>query len=221
MRFAPQISPVRASCVAVFLAFSALFASRAMAFSVFNDRNAWEAAVASATIVTDLFDTNIPGGSQITFDSGVVSTNAGGRLYTFDNSVSYGSYANGLDPLGMFGSISNTWAFPEPVIGFGADWSAVLSYTSFTVIGDFDGTGPQSLSISNAMSGGHSPPFLGIVGLSDFNEVRFMSSETQNYFSDHLSFAVASIPEPATAFLLALGLVGIAAGRRRTAARSR
>jgi hypothetical protein len=201
----------------VLLAFSALFASPATAFSVFDDRSAWEAAVAGATIVTDSFDTNIPGASQITFDSGVVSTNAGGRLYTFDNSVSFGYYANGLDALGMYGSISNTWTFPEPVIGFGADWSAVLSYTDFTVIGDFDGTGPQSLNISAAIGGRYVPQFLGIVGLSDFDEVRFVSSETQNYFADHLSFAVAGapIPEPTAALCFAVGFVVLSAALQR------
>jgi hypothetical protein len=153
----------------VLLAFSALFASPATAFSVFDDRSAWEAAVAGATIV------------------------------------------------GMYGSISNTWTFPEPVIGFGADWSAVLSYTDFTVIGDFDGTGPQSLNISAAIGGRYVPQFLGIVGLSDFDEVRFVSSETQNYFADHLSFAVAGapIPEPTAALCFAVGFVGLSAGLQR------
>jgi hypothetical protein len=217
MCFAAWIPRHWAFHIALLVAFSALHSTPSAAYSVFTDRGAWEAAIAGATRVTDPFDANIAGGPQITFDSGVVSTNAGGRLYTFDNSVSFGAYANGLDAQGLYGAISNTWAFSEPIVGFGADWSAVLSYTGFTVIGDFDGTGSQGLDLSALIGGRSGPQFVGIVGLSEFDEVRFVSSETQNYAADRLAFAVARapIPEPTAVLCFAVGFVVLGAALRR------
>jgi hypothetical protein len=59
------------------------------------------------------------------------------------------------------------------------------------------------------------------VDLTDIDSIRLSNVSTTSGLNDGWRIAEIStaVPEPSTALLVALGLVGIAAGRRRTAAR--
>ena len=102
----------RSRCLlsATLIVFGALVASSATAFSVYTDRTAWEAAVAGSMIVDDPFDNNIASVLQITFDSGVVSTNTAAEFCCGDNRVSGGTYFNASDGDAGTASMTTTWA---------------------------------------------------------------------------------------------------------------
>lgn len=205
---------------AVLIAFGALVASSATAFSVFTDRTAWEAAVAGSMIVDDPFDNNIVGALQITFDSGVVSTTTAAGFFPDDNGVDSGRWENANDGDAIGASMSTTWDFPMAIIGFGADWEATADIGPLTVTGDFDGTGLMTVNFGTEL-GGDGTGFLGIVGLDSFDQVTFESASNflEIYTADNLSFAKAGtpIPEPSAVlcFAVGFGVLGAAQRRRR------
>ncbi|WP_179954271.1 PEP-CTERM sorting domain-containing protein [Denitrobaculum tricleocarpae] len=173
--------------------------------------NDFNSAVGAAPVTTETFSNNIPGAVEITFDSGVVSTAAGGFG---DNGVSNGLFRGGLDPNGIFAPRTLTWTFPVPVIGFIADFGRT-SALEVTILGS-----GEVFDIFTEIGAG-SGAFGLIDSLTPFRRIQFSvqnSNGGDSFDIDNLRFAaapsIAAVPEPGTLALFGLGLAGFALARR-------
>lgn len=170
------------------------------AFTTYTNRAAWEAALAGFPITTDPFNTSIDSAQSITLDSGIISLNSGpitlpNPPYN-NNSVAAGVYGNATQN-GTPATASNsiTWTFPAAVRGFGADFISA-SMGRLTLSGDFDGMGPQTLTVYNAISG--SDGFLGVIGSTPFSTVVYGNNTTtvDGFSIDNASFSPVPGPLP-------------------------
>ena len=104
--------------------------SSVSAYTIYTNRTAWEAALAtnpSYKITTDTFSNTISSAQSITLDSGIVSTNSAPPTLpnSFNNnSVNSGVYDNASGTL-TGASDTITWQFPATVLAFGADFSRI------------------------------------------------------------------------------------------------
>lgn len=186
--------------------------SSVSAYTIYTNRTAWEAALAtnpSYKITTDTFSNTISSAQSITLDSGIVSTNSAPPTLPnqFNNNsvsiVTSGAYDNATQA-GTGNSASNTitWQFPAPVWAFGADFFSAGA-GRLTLIGNFDGTGDQTILVNNTIGGRDG--FLGIVGTAEFSSVVFSNNTTtvDSFEIDNASFAT-KVPEPnmVTAFAI-------------------
>jgi hypothetical protein len=192
--------------------------SSANAFTIYTNRAAWEAAIPGSTIITDTFSNSIASAQSITLDSGIVSTNSIPPTLpnSFNNNsvsiVNPGVYDNATQA-GTGNSASNmiTWVFPSAhVFAFGADFISA-NVDSLTLIGNFDGTGDQTILVNNTIGGGTG--FLGVVGMAKFSSVIFGNNLTvvDSFSIDNASFAVL---EPSTVALVLMGGVGLLSRKR-------
>ncbi|CCI18249.1 conserved membrane hypothetical protein [Microcystis aeruginosa PCC 9807] len=178
--------------------------SSVSAYTIYTNRTAWEAAITanpSYKITTDTFSNTISSAQSITLDSGIVSTNSVPPTLpnSFDNNsvnvVTPGAYDNATQA-GTGNSASNTitWQFPAPVWAFGADFFSANT-DRLTLIGNFDGTGNQTILVNNTIAGSNG--FLGIVGMAEFSSVVFSNNTTtvDSFHIDNASFAT-KVPEP-------------------------
>lgn len=190
------------------------------AIMTFDDRSAFEAAVAGASLIEDAFENPIPGAEQVTFDSGVVSTNLPVSVFPDDNSV---VPFNGVD--GIYrNSVNNstnqladliTWDFPMPVIGFGFELSAASpDGVEVTFNG---GSGIESFLFYDLNSDVTSGGFVGFVADTAFETIFFSNDNpisTDSFNIDDLVFALAAsdptaVPLPTTLPLTLFGIAGL------------
>jgi len=175
--------------------------SSVSAYTIYTNRTAWEAALAtnpSYKITTDTFSNTISSAQSITLDSGIVSTNSAPPTLPnppFNNNsvsiVNSGVYDNASGTL-TGASDTITWQFPATVLAFGADFSRI---DELTLTGNFDGTGDQTISINPTIGGENG--FLGIIGTAEFSSVIFANNTTavDSFSIDNASFAT-KVPEP-------------------------
>ncbi|MCZ8067418.1 MAG: PEP-CTERM sorting domain-containing protein [Microcystis sp. LE17-20D] len=175
--------------------------SSVSAYTIYTNRTAWEAALAtnpSYKITTDTFSNPISSAQSITLDSGIVSTNSAPPTLPnppFNNNsvsiVNSGVYDNASGTL-TGASDTITWQFPATVLAFGADFSRI---DELTLTGNFDGTGDQTISINPTIGGENG--FLGIIGTAEFSSVIFANNTTavDSFSIDNASFAT-KVPEP-------------------------
>ncbi len=151
----------------------------------------FQAAIGTAKTTTETFSNDIPGAVEITFDSGVVSTLAGGEqgFANEDNAVSGGRFAGGMDGNGIGGALTLTWTFPMPVIGFVAEF----------VLNEFvrlDVSIPGSRQFFDINTGiGEERGVFGLVDTaSPFTQIQFSVLDSilvDNFSIDNLTFAAA------------------------------
>ncbi len=183
------------------------------AYTIYTNRTAWEAAITanpSYKITTDTFSNPISSAQSITLDSGIVSTNSipptlPNPPYNNNsvNVVNPGVYDNATQAsTGNSASNTITWQFPASVWAFGADFFSTNT-DRLTLIGNFDGTGNQTLVINNTIGGPDG--FLGIVGTAEFSSVVFSNNTTtvDSFRIDNASFAT-KVPEPNTVAAFAI-----------------
>lgn len=168
---------------------------------------AWEMALGGVVITTNTFSNPIPSAQTIALDTGIISTNSIPPLLPnlFDNnSVNAGVYGNATQA-GTDNSASNTidWTFPKPIIGFGADFISA-SIDRLTLSADFDGKGPQTLTVYASIGAGNG--FLGVVGSSAWTSLRFGNAMpvVDSFSIDNASYAVPG-PLPALGATVAIG----------------
>ncbi len=183
--------------------------SSVSAYTIYTNRTAWEAALAtnpSYKITIDTFSNTISSAQSITLDSGIVSTNSAPPTLPnppFNNNsvsiVNSGVYDNASGTLAG-ASDTITWQFPATVLAFGADFSRI---DELTLTGNFDGTGDQTISINPTIGGENG--FLGIIGTAEFSSVIFANNTTDvdSFSIDNASFATkVSEPNMVTAFAI-------------------
>ncbi|MDJ0928638.1 MAG: PEP-CTERM sorting domain-containing protein [Gammaproteobacteria bacterium] len=184
--------------------------------TTFDDRAAFDAAVAGLIIVDDDFDTDIAQAQSIVFVSGVESINAAPPLSFFtDNSVTGGLYRNALERTNEPVNTSITWTFPVPVTGFGFDVFRADN-TGLRVTID-DGSGSQTFLIYDVImgTGNAANGFAGFVGMAPFSTVQFTSApaDFDSFEMDNLTFA-SPIPVPAAFWLFGSAVLLLARLRR-------
>lgn len=196
--------------------------NQANAFQLYTDRMAWQSALDAygALTTTETFDNRKANASTITFDSGVVSTGVNGQE---QNEIRKGIYEGWVDGSTddfpeVFETI--TWQFPNLVSAFGADWILAATGEGLGILGNFDGTGEQTISLLDVL-GRPGTGFLGIIGEANFSQIAFTTTELRDpsllaevYQADNLSFAFVPtstpVPEPGTIAGLAIfGLGGL------------
>ena len=182
--------------------------------------NEFNSAIGAVPVTTETFSNDITGAVEITFDSGVVSTAAGGFLgaVSADNRVSNGLFRGGLSGGGNTAPLTLTWTFPVPVIGFIADFGST-TILGVTILGS--GEVFDLFTEIGASSGA----FGLIDSQTPFGQIQFSIQNVASvdlFDIDNLRFAaappVAAVPEPGTLALFGLGLAGFALARRRKVA---
>jgi hypothetical protein len=172
------VLPIQSRFVALGMVSVAVTLTSPWAFSAtgFTDRAAWENAV-GATLTTDTFSNDIGEGVngeiEIVFDSGIISEYVGNPFMIVRNQVRDGQYRGYVAGPN---SQCILWKFRNPVTAFGGDYSGLTFSSTFptlglTVTGDFDGTGPSSVNIPQAI--GNDEGFFGLVGTVPFPSVRY------------------------------------------------
>jgi hypothetical protein len=180
-----------------------ILSSPAQAYTVYTDLPSWQSALFNYIISTDTFSTTIPSAQSITLASSIISTNSGPITLpnSFNNNSvgilpAAGLYDNAVQA-GAAATASNsiTWAFPVPVIAFGADFIGAGS-NRLSVGGDFDGTGLQTLTVNTALGGQNG--FLGVIGTVPFSNVTFGNplAQVDSFQIDNAYFAPLPVPGP-------------------------
>lgn len=194
------------------------------AIMTFDDRGAFEAAVAGAPLVEDTFDNPITGAEQITLDSGIVSTNAPVSVFPDDNSVvlfddAGGFYRNSVNNSTNQLADTITWDFPMPVIGFGFELSAAApDGVQLTFDG---GNGLESFLLYGINSDAGDGGFIGLVADTAFETIVFSNANllsTDSFNIDDLVFAVTdrtAVPLPTTVPLTLFAIGGLLFFARR------
>jgi hypothetical protein len=180
-----------------------ILSSPAQAYTVYTDLPSWQSALFNYIISTDTFSTTIPSAQSITLASSIISTNSGPITLpnSFNNNSvgilpAAGLYDNAVQA-GAAATASNsiTWAFPVPVIAFGADFIGAGS-NRLSLGGDFDGTGLQTLTVNTALGGQNG--FLGVIGTVPFSNVTFGNplAQVDSFQIDNAYFAPLPVPGP-------------------------
>jgi hypothetical protein len=206
MRRNPQTLGLRVA-VAAGAAFASLGAP-AHAYTVYTNLSNWQAALNAYTITNDSFSNDISSNQTILLDSGITATNSGPAVLPNppfnNNSVAAGVYGNAVQAGSGTASNTVTWAFPDLVVAFGADFISANA-GALTLNGDFDGLGVQSILVNDTIGGGDG--FLGVIGTAPFGTVTFSNATTtvDSFRVDNAAFAPVPGPVPALGATAAFG----------------
>jgi PEP-CTERM motif len=203
--------------VAIF-SLTSLLSITANAVTIFTDRAAWNLEVKNFT--NETFSTARVMSDFIVFDTGISSESIGGLSANFVNNA---QEFNGAVNNRSIPNVSTflEWRFPAAISAFGSDLRSV-DLGGLNITGDYDGTGDQTISVAEILSGGSTAPcvscldgFFGVVGNSSFTSIRWFTDNSEEIFQmDNFSFSI--IPEPTTLAIFAFGVAGLGVVRRRT-----
>ncbi len=194
--------------------FALMLAAQASAVTIkYTDRGAWEAALGSATIMTEDFDSvtpaNITSGTTSIGMLSIEAVNAGGLTQINDGTGARN--INGTNYLQLItDSIpirSATLHLPNSSFAWGMDYNQYgdQTYVTFADI-VADTVGPHGAT-----------GFVGYISDIEFNEIQFTDPHPSLALigMDNFSFVESEVPEPTTLAILGLGLAGIGFGRRK------
>lgn len=137
-------------------------------------------------------------------------------------SASSGSFGSGRfnDQANQNSTPNTIWSFLNGTVAFGGEWDAAgpggpATGLAFSV--DFVGGG--SASVGTELPNSTSNSFWGFISNQAFSKV-YISEGTQSggvetYYFDNMTTGTTSVPEPSSYMLVATGLAGIFAARRR------
>jgi len=113
-----------------------------------------------------------------------------------------------------------TWVFPSPVTAFGINHVSINTFTM--VVGNFDGTGDQTIQIAPS---GFSEGFFGLIGETTFTSIVFENTgpgtvdtytlSDLTFGGEPLSSTVIPLPAAFPLFGTGLGILGFLGWRRR------
>lgn len=194
-------------------------ASGAAVITAYTDATAWAAAAGTPIATEDFTDATLVSGLSVSLAGG--GSISSGKI---DSSLAvFGLCIDG----GVGCPATTQFSFSPGTTAFGADWDLAPGGPGFGI--DFSvmsaGGATQFVSgITNPGTGGTFSGFFGFVSDTSFTSINLGSGFTGNgelFDADNVRFRIAkrTVPEPATLALVALGVFGIAAFRKRKQAK--
>jgi hypothetical protein len=192
---------------------TAVFVQAASAGTVTSyDRNAFQAAVASATLSGQNFD-SLPLGTITTVDGVTYTPSDGTALVTSSYLTTTGSHGLGSTSAGYFlPSETLTLTFAAPITAFAIDINTFATANGSYQAAINDGSDSIVPSLYDVFPNESTGQFLGFVDTTSFNTVVISSLGGFSYTVDTLAYGSAAsviaqaVPEPSTWALFALGL---------------
>ncbi len=187
--------------------------SKTWAGIIFTNRTAWESAI-MRDFQTETFSTLFTNRQVLVLDSGIVSTAVGSLHANFVNSAL--EFNGGASQFGFL-----QWTFPSNVFAFGGDFRSIgPAPDGLSLVGVFDETGEQTISIAGALGGPSG--FLGIVGTVPIDSIKWVAPNRSGSDADAFqidNFSFASVPEPSGS-VISCGLILLAWFRRYRSSKS-
>lgn len=139
--------------------------------------------------------------------TGTNTTQGGSTLYGFNTTAGGNTWFGA--PEG-----SMTFAFDTPVTAWGAFTTGTQANVGPQILASFDNGTPQLMSIPANSAGG--VQFIGYISDTPFSSITLTNTSPDAWGIDDVYYSVQAqpTPEPATAALLAAGLLGLALRRR-------
>ena len=181
-----------------------LILTNAQAAMVVTSLTEFEDLLGDATIINETFSNPIPAAESILLDSGITSTLAGGNIaeaiFFNENSVQQAGqssfFVGSVDGDGDMSALTLTFDFPDPILGFGAEFT-----TFFNLDVSIDG-GNTFFDIAMEIDPTEPTDFFGLVETTPFTSVQFSvqdSDELEIFNLENLVFtpvSSVSAPEP-------------------------
>ncbi|MEM8979841.1 MAG: hypothetical protein AAGD04_10175 [Pseudomonadota bacterium] len=198
----PFFEELRHTEVMRFIVFGPLFLSligtACLAQEVFVSRGDFLRAVAGHELVKEDFSQPISNAPFIIFESGPLAAFRAPSAGRFENRVRKGRFESGVDYTAELAPDVLTITFPEPILGFGADWFFALTGDGLSFdLGGYGGGAPLDQAYDlEAFLSGNGTGFWGVVSPQPFRRVtirgtRAIKGTSEQFSLDDLVFVLA------------------------------